>query len=542
MADIVPITNIRGPAARITEVTSTTVASTEPADVVMIGPDQNRKFAFKIPQGPRGIPGVNGVENDEAVAAYIDAPDSETSAALLGAYSDQDRMGIVLPSGSSMGAITLSALQEACDTAKTVGRRVWASGTLTTDQTLVIQSDADLRGLTINYTGTGVAVRLGSESEYTRRLHVVLPHVIAANKSGTGWEGVVGTTGVYAVNLDSCSEIEVPLVRGFAIGMLVYGASRGCAYNTFSIGHLDNNQINLQLSANASGWSNQNTFVGGRYSHNSAEGAQVAGARHIEMVAGLPNVINNNTWLNPSLEGLTPEYHVAFAGTVNVFMNARWEASPPRVLWQNGTTRCLILWGYQSQSINETFGTGASQNVIIASSVKWTSSGSDPIVTLEHSGSSTASLLTMMDPGARAAGASTETAYRARASATDWRFKRAADEYPRLIINGQDGRVLFGNGTADPTRYLGGVGTTSVALGNANLTFATDNDRDIGALGASRPRYVRAGTAIQTGAIATADLPTPAAAGKGAVVYDDTRGKLILSTGSAWRNVDGTAL
>lgn len=452
----------------------------------------------------------------------------------------ENQQGVIYPDGSGLGAITFDSLQAACALATSEGRRVWAAGEITTDQTLIVQSDADLRGLTINYTGSTVAVQLGSESEYTRRLHVVLPHVIAANKAGTGWAAVAGTTGVYAVNLDSCSSIEVPLIRGFAVGMLVYGSSRGCAYNTFNLGHLDNNQVNLRLSANASGWSNQNTFIGGRFSHNSAEGAQVSGVRHIDMVAGLANVINNNTWLGPSLEGLTPEYHVAFAGTVNVFVNARWEASPPRVIWQNATTRCLILWGYQAQSIVETFGTGASQNVIMASAVKWTSSGTEPLFTIEHSGSSTAALLTMMDPGARAAGASPETAYRSRASSTDWRFKRAADGFARLILDGQDGRVWFGAGTADSTRYIGNLGSNIAVVGSSFL-FSAHNTYDLGSA-TFAPRYVYAGTAVKTGAFATGSRPTASSVGAGATVFDTTLNKPIWSTGSAWVDATGATV
>lgn len=76
---IVPITNLRGPAARISQVTAEAVPADQPAEVVMTGLDQDRKFHFK---NPRGLPGVNAVENDTAVAAYIDTVDSATSVAI----------------------------------------------------------------------------------------------------------------------------------------------------------------------------------------------------------------------------------------------------------------------------------------------------------------------------------------------------------------------------------------------------------------------------------------------------------------------------
>lgn len=79
MADITPITNLRGPAARITGVSAEAVPAGDDAEVVMTGPDQNRQFQFKV---PRGLPGVNAIENDEAVAAYVGAVDSDTRTAL----------------------------------------------------------------------------------------------------------------------------------------------------------------------------------------------------------------------------------------------------------------------------------------------------------------------------------------------------------------------------------------------------------------------------------------------------------------------------
>lgn len=84
MADITPITNLRGPAARITGATVETVPADQAAEVAMTGPDQNRQFQFKV---PRGLPGTNAVANDEAFATYIAAEDSETRAELNASFA-----------------------------------------------------------------------------------------------------------------------------------------------------------------------------------------------------------------------------------------------------------------------------------------------------------------------------------------------------------------------------------------------------------------------------------------------------------------------
>lgn len=78
-ADYVPLTNLRGPAARITGVSVETVPADSPAEVVMTGLDQNRSFHFK---NPRGLPGVNAVPTDEAVGTMVAAEDTDTGAAV----------------------------------------------------------------------------------------------------------------------------------------------------------------------------------------------------------------------------------------------------------------------------------------------------------------------------------------------------------------------------------------------------------------------------------------------------------------------------
>lgn len=461
-------------------------------------------------------------------------------------FAAQDGMGIVIPEGSSFGpgSLTFAALQDACSAAASEGKRVWAAGEITTSSTLVVTSDADLGGLTINYTGSDAAVQLGVTNTFTFRLNVRLPKVIAANKGavGGGWGLVAGTVGVRAVNLNSCSEIVVPHIQDFETGLLVYGQGEGNSYNNFLIGHLSNNKVNLKLDADATGWANQNQFYGGRYSHESAEGTNVSGVRQILMVAGIANPINTNVWVNPSLEGETAEYIVDFAGTANVFVSARFEATGPRVRWQNGSTRNLIMWGYNTHQIVETFGSTASTNTIMASTMKMTTGSAGPLIMLENATSSANPALAVMEAAARAAGSDPATAYAVSIAAQTIRLKRAADANARLTLDCVNGRLYFANGTSAPAMYWDNFGSTGVRLNAANLVFGTDNTHDIGAAATQRPRYVRIGTAVQTGAFATGSRPTAATAGAGAMVFDTTLNKPIWSTGAAWVDATGTTV
>jgi hypothetical protein len=402
--------------------------------------------------------------------------------------------GVVYPAGASLGSFTMEALQAACDEAFTTGKRVVASGALTSSSTLTIKCSADMTGLTFTYMGAGVAVQLGDPALNNRRLSVRLPQILNGNKvAGTGWAGVAGSVGVKAVNLVTCPDVMVPRITGFETGLLVYGQGEGNVYNTYTIGNLENNQVNLRLDADATGWANQNTFIGGCYSHESIEGTAVAGTRHIVMTAGLANTINNNTWLNPSVEGETAEFIVDFAGSYNMIINGRYEASVPRIRWQNASFRNMILWGYGAHNIVETFGTAASANVILASSVRWAASGATPVFRIENASSSANPSIAIMEAGARQAGADPATAYAVHVGATMSRYKRAADAFDRVQIDAQNGRLYFGSGTVAPTRYFDNMGATSVRLNAAHLMFGTDNTNDIGAAGATRPRHIYQG-------------------------------------------------
>lgn len=73
-----------GPAGTIASADAESVAASENAAVIMSGSSEVKHAHFKI---PRGLPGVNALENDEAVATYVGAPDSDTRAALDAEYA-----------------------------------------------------------------------------------------------------------------------------------------------------------------------------------------------------------------------------------------------------------------------------------------------------------------------------------------------------------------------------------------------------------------------------------------------------------------------
>lgn len=146
----------QGVPGTISSASAESVSAESPAEVVMSGTVEVKHAHFKV---PRGLPGVNAVENDTAVAAYVAAVDSDTRLALEGNFVAQAATGITVPVGSTIGDI-----QAAFDTAETFGTRVVAAGTLFTDTTLEVKTSCDLTGLTINFTGVNAPAIVVSNS------------------------------------------------------------------------------------------------------------------------------------------------------------------------------------------------------------------------------------------------------------------------------------------------------------------------------------------------------------------------------------------
>lgn len=84
----------RGPAGTIGSVTAESVPAGQVAQVIMTGNDEVKHAHFKV---PRGLPGLNAVGNDEAFAAALGAPDSETGAVFQGELASKaDRRNVLV--------------------------------------------------------------------------------------------------------------------------------------------------------------------------------------------------------------------------------------------------------------------------------------------------------------------------------------------------------------------------------------------------------------------------------------------------------------
>lgn len=460
------------------------------------------------------------------------------------AFADIGKQSGVDPTGVTECA---AAIQTALTGFAALGVRAYARGTFKIGSTVTITGDADLGDATFNYQGsnTSVAVQVGSGvsggTGILFRKRIVLPKVINTNKVGTGWAGT--SVGVRAVNTYAC-QIIVPRVRGFVTGYYADALGTGNVYNDVAVLHLDNNKRNLVLGAGTAGWSNSNTYRLGILAHESAEGTNVAGTRAI-LLETATNVVNGNLFIGGSVEGNTAEYHLDCDGLYNRFDEVRWEngGSGCRIIWRANGSRNVVSFGYTAHLLVETHVAGSSLNRVMSTGMsRMVGSTSKAVQWLENSSSSTAAVDAVMDPGATIAGSDPATAYRVYRTADATKMKRATDAFDRLRLDHTNGRVYWGPGTADPTIYIGMIGSSNIALSGSSLVWLTDNTQDIGFAGANRPRYVRAGTAVVTGALTTAGRPTAATAGAGAHYFDTTLGKPVWSTGTTWVDATGATV
>jgi len=361
------------------------------------------------------------------------------------------------------------------------GYKATGVGDYRIDSKVTVKGNADFSDATFNVYGSldvAVDVSTGSATnptDYLDSLIVTLPNVKNMGKVGIGWGTGIG---VRTVNLYSCIVI-VQRTNGFGIGFQAasYGA-KGNVYNNYHLGWLENNKVNVNLYADGStAWVNDNLFIGGRCSHESGEGTNVAGTRHI-LISKATTVNNNNVFLKTSIEGDVAEYHVECGGSYNAFNELRWEATTPKILYTgdnvNEGARNIIFGGYNTQRIVYTYvGTTGTKNKTIAAGGGNYETVNVPIG-IQNSSSSANDIYRLYE-----ASTIPETA-----GENDWSLaigsqfiqgKAKADAYPRLKLNFNSGKIYFDNGTtAAPTKYIGAYGTDNFAFNNDVFAY-TDN-------------------------------------------------------------------
>lgn len=304
------------------------------------------------PRGPQGPYG--GTEVTDPQVAQLVEEETATSAALAGALVAR---GTILHDVRDYGAVgdnttdDSAAFSAAVAAAKATGGRAYAWGTFRIDQPVLVDAHADFSNATVNYHGPtdGTAFTITGF-----RLEVSMPTLFNRLKaSGGGWDAVAGSIGVLMLNCNGCT-IHVKFVQGFEEGLTVLGANGGCAYNNVVLGWLFNNKRNQVLTTDSTtsvGYSNQNTYIGGRLSHHAAEGENLAGVQQLAIGGSGDGGPNSNLWLNTCLEGSQAEYAFDIErGRDNKLVNVRLEYGNA-VRFGPGASRNEVTVGYYTAEL-----------------------------------------------------------------------------------------------------------------------------------------------------------------------------------------------
>lgn len=465
---------------------------------------------IRIQQGLADVSNLVGTPTDTAVAAIMGNGASASRVVTDATYAAQQFLGMTFP-----GIIdNAAALQAAADVAAADGSKLVTAGIITTASTLTLKSAADLSQLTINYSGTGVAVQVqGSTLALPLGpVTISLPTVLCTNKPGVGW--TAGTVGVRLLNVSSC-DIKVKAVRNFETGLDMTANVTGNVYNTVTIGALDNNKVNLWINPTGGGWVNQNTFIGGRYAHYSGEGLGVVGTKHINITQGTGSVANMNVWVNPSVEtgpGIV-EYGIDIeAGMYNVFQNPRVEANGAdpydrvAVRWGPGAHKNVIRDGYSLATKLRQVYAGGTANYIDSQTLVEHGASSSPGTAFrryENVSSSAYPTHAGYDAGTFGDPAGYDPAldYAWSLSTKGLTGKIKTDANPRVQVDFYYGRTYYGNGVGALAKYIGNLGS-NICVSGTSLLFSTHNTYDLGSA-AFAPRSLYAGTSTVTAGITT---------------------------------------
>lgn len=387
--------------------------------------------------------------------------------------------------GASVKAANTAAIQAAADDAAANNGVLIIKGKYWINDEVQVRShmNGSSGSLQVNDRDIPCVMLLGSRTSGTilERKHIIVPEIYQ-NDMPTGFQGT--GVGLEVSNAKAC-HIFITHIRGFMENMWVSAYGQGNVGNTYYLGHLNNGKINLVLRPETGGWTNENLFLGGHFSHNIGEGSNISGVRHILLDDNDVYGPDNNLFVNPNIEGVVPEYHVEILnGRDNTIIQGRWETASgnPKVRYSGSrASHNVVDHGYNAHNIVYTSEDGATGNVHIdwretkyhsASGVvtRYGSTGhmvrSDTPSRLIPTGSNNDPSLIILPVGSNeSTGAS---AYGAQHGYSRTRYKETGDANPRIEVRHNLGQIWFGNGTDAVDVSLRQTATNTLGTGSGD--------------------------------------------------------------------------
>jgi len=401
---------------------------------------------------------------------YIDTDEDYWANATTGIHNALDY-------GAAGNGVTddITALQEAADAAADADETLYIpDGDYIISDTLTIKGHCSVGpAAELQYTGSGTAVVVGTTTNITGK-KICLPRVVKATlEHGIDIGVQIGQVGT--------STICVPHIEDFGIGLKLTGAnSGGAVYNTFHLGWLNNNKINLDLSPATGCYTNQNLFVGGRCQMDADNGDEVAGFIQVRINDADVYAPNNNTFTGLSLEGDTPQYHILCYGRNNLWLNCRFETTTgdsiyPKVHWGKGTVQAgynQIYYGTTTQYMVQTADAGNTynNNSVVTNSWHQYDGAGNPLIRLMAQSSDAYKVLGVYPRTSGGfAGLASLDLWTMMVSPNTTEVKATADTTARMQITNATGAMKWGDGTTQDTATFGRYGANIVGVANGAL-------------------------------------------------------------------------
>jgi hypothetical protein len=502
-----------------------------------------------------------GAPADSAVAAIMASGASASRVVTDGIYPqgsglpfDGSNATGVDPTGATDSTAALQAVIDAHAASPTEANKVLRlQGVFLLASTLYLKGNTDAANAVFNYTGSGVAVQIGSSAiGNVGRWHITLGDIVCTTKpAGATW--VAGSVGLKLTNVSRC-KISYNAITNFETGLLLFGdgtyGTGGVAYNSFECGTLENNKVNqsLQIVTGAvAGWTNENVFNGGSMTHTDGT-YPVAGMRHVLIGTTGGGSQNNNRWIGCCLETALEEYALDIYGCDNMWIGCRWEGyghNPPTI-WRATSARNMIIGGYDLTPLmtGRTVEVGATTNTFISPQQQIHDFVGDGGLVLSNQSGGGLPAITVMNVNWKTAGNTIAANYMAKVGNGYVKLRSSTDGFDRILLDGVNRFIKVGLGSAAPaTGFFWSSGSPEGAVTAPPGAIFQSTNATTGGLyqkmtGTGTTGWQLAGHAPYT----TAGRPTAVSAGIGGAYYDTTLSKPGFSDGTTWRDAMGTAI
>ena len=177
----------------------------------------------------------------------------------------------------------------------------------------------------LKHDGNGIGFTIGDASGTTESYRY---NVQGLRVTSTAKDHTSGRIGILLRNLYE-SVIDIRECLYHETGIKCLGSGSGFVYNELHFGRIVNNKFSLYLTAESSGWCNDNNFYGGRFNWTSAQ--DTSDFRHIWIDYYADEILDSNRFWGPSFESFdttgsgTAACSIYCEGTECAFYSPRFE-------------------------------------------------------------------------------------------------------------------------------------------------------------------------------------------------------------------------